>query len=65
MNTKLRKVALASFETAVRQALEIYEAEVNASGVQPRTRTTYLTHARNFVRWIEGDFKPGATLGSD
>lgn len=41
-----------------------YEKEVEdlyQKGVlQEQTMVTYLTHAHNFVRWIKGDFEPGA-----
>lgn len=41
-----------------------YEKEVedlHRTGVlQEQTMVTYLTHAHNFVRWIKGDFEPGA-----
>lgn len=46
----------------VKAALEHYETEVKASKLQPNSQRTYLLHARNFVRWIEGDFRPGGTL---
>jgi len=47
---------------AVKAALEHYGTEVKASKLQPKSQRTYLLHARNFVRWIEGDFTPGGTL---
>ena len=43
-------------------ALGRYETEVNASKLRPSAARTYLLHARNFVRWLKGDFTPGATL---
>lgn len=46
----------------VRSALKNYETEVKKSKLQPNSQRTYLLHARNFVRWIEGDFTPGGTL---
>jgi len=46
----------------VKKALERYEIEVEKSKLQPNSQQTYLLHARNFVRWIEGDFSPGGTL---
>jgi len=55
---EIRPQALA----AVKAALEQYEIEVKASKLQPNSQRTYLLHARNFVRWIEGDFRPGGTL---
>lgn len=56
--TKIRLQSLAQ----VRLALKNYEAEVKKSKLQPNSQRTYLLHARNFVRWIEGDFTPGGTL---
>lgn len=55
---EIRPEALA----AVKVALEHYETKVKASKLQPNSQRTYLLHARNFVRWIEGDFTPGGTL---
>ncbi len=46
----------------VKIVLENYEIEVNKSKLQPNSQKTYLLHARNFVRWIEGYFTPGGTL---
>jgi hypothetical protein len=41
-------------------ALRKYEAEVERAGLEDTTKRTYLLHARNFVRWLDGDFTPGA-----
>ena len=46
----------------VRSVFKNYETEVKKSKLQPNSQWTYLLHARNFVRWIEGDFTPGGTL---
>ena len=47
----------------VEGALRRYEAEVDAAMTAGRlaktTHDTYLLHARNFVRWLKGDFEPG------
>ena len=48
----------------VQEALDRYEAEVNESLLARTTKDTYLTHARNFVRWLDDDFEPGGTLSS-
>jgi len=44
---------------------ELYEHEVEErrkEGCLERpTANTYLTHARNFIRWCKGEFIPGAT----
>ncbi len=46
----------------VRDALEMYEEEVEATELMPSTKQTYLQHAKNFVRWLEDDFEPGANV---
>jgi hypothetical protein len=46
----------------VEQALRRYEQEVAAAGLKPSSAHTYILHARSFVRWLKGDFTPGATL---
>ena len=48
----------------VRDALGQYEMQVDASPLALNTKNTYLLHARNFVRWLDDDFEPGATLRS-
>ena len=50
------------FKKYVEHALREYETEVDASKLRPNARYTYLLHARNFVRWLRGDFTPGGTL---
>jgi hypothetical protein len=48
---------------AIRDAWTNYERLVSAQPLmQPKTKRTYLLHSENFVRWLEGDFVPGATL---
>ena len=44
----------------VKEALEIYRAEVDESDLAPDTKRTYLRHAETFVRWLHDDFVPGA-----
>ena len=46
----------------VKVALERYEIQVKAYKLQPNSQNTYLLHARNFIRWLEGNFTPGGTL---
>ena len=46
----------------VQAALENYEEAVNATSMTVESKKTYLLHARNFVRWLNDDFEPGATL---
>lgn len=43
----------------VQEALEKYEAVVNATKMTPSTKKTYALHSRNFVRWLADDFTPG------
>ncbi len=48
----------------VQRALAVYE-ELLASLEQTRvikesTRQTYMVHSDNFVRWMRGEFDPGA-----
>ena len=44
----------------VENLLEVYRKEVEQSGLAPDTQRTYLRHAETFVRWLAGDFEPGA-----
>lgn len=53
---------VSDFLSHVREAFEDYRAEVEASNLAPASRVTYLRHAETFVRWIEGDFQPGAQV---
>lgn len=41
---------------------EAYRAEVEASGLAPSSKNDYVMFAEMFVRWIEGEFVPGASL---
>lgn len=47
---------------AVQDALERYETEVEDSPLRRSAKDTYVLHARHFVRWLEDDFEPGASL---
>ncbi len=49
---------------AVKTALVEYEKTVQASAMTPQSKKTYLLHTNNFVRWLEDDFIPGASLTS-
>lgn len=44
----------------IEQAFEDYRREVEASALAEASQHTYLLHAGNFVRWLKGDFEPGA-----
>lgn len=47
---------------AIIAALDDYKEETLKSKLQQTSKQTYLLHANNFVRWLEGDFTPGGTL---
>ncbi|MBA7645491.1 hypothetical protein ES703_53249 [subsurface metagenome] len=55
---EIRPQALAE----VKAALERFEAEVKGSKLSKDSQQTYSSHARQFVRWLEGVFEPGGTL---
>jgi hypothetical protein len=45
----------------VEEALRAYQNEVESSKrLAPSTKRTYLSHSAEFVRWLKGDFVPGA-----
>jgi len=44
-----------------RQAAQ-YAGQVEAAGREQPTVDTYYRHAMFFIRWLEGDFQPGARL---
>ena len=46
----------------VQDLLEGYEREVEATGLQPSSKSTYILHARHFVRWLDDDFDPGSNI---
>ena len=46
----------------VQNALDAYKKEVNDTDLAPATKQTYIQHADSFVRWLNGDFKPGSRL---
>jgi Tfp pilus assembly protein PilX len=48
--------ALQEIEAALRE----YEQEVESSNMTPATQHTYLLHSENFVKWLKGEFVPGA-----
>lgn len=51
-----------AFVKLVKAALRIYEKEVKESPLKPNAKKTLIQNARSFVRWLDGDFTPGATL---
>jgi hypothetical protein len=48
--------------TDLRHQAEQYAHDVQEAGREPPTVDTYLRHAMFFIRWLEGDFRPGARL---
>ena len=46
----------------VRRAFARYCGEVETSGLTASTKRTYLLHAGNFVKWLDGSFRPGERL---
>jgi hypothetical protein len=48
--------------TEINRLLEKYMSEIESSDLKPLTANIYLTNAKNFVRWIEGEFTPGARI---
>ena len=39
----------------LRREFERYSEQVNAADLAPCTKSTYLTHADRFVRWLAGE----------
>ncbi|MDB4873386.1 MAG: hypothetical protein JWL97_4390 [Gemmatimonadales bacterium] len=39
----------------IRREYERYSELVNAADLAPSSKTTYLTHADRFVRWLAGE----------
>ncbi len=46
----------------ISRLLDMYISEIQSSELKPLAANIYLTHAKNFVRWIEGEFVPGGRL---
>lgn len=44
----------------VKDALTLYKRKVDDTNMTESTKKTYTLHAENFVRWLEGNFQPGA-----
>lgn len=44
----------------VEDALRNYEREVQSSDMTNSTKSTYVMHSTNFVRWLKGEFVLGA-----
>jgi len=48
--------------TEIQKLHDQYVQEVEFSGIKPLSMEIYKSHSKNFVRWIGGDFVPGAKL---
>lgn len=55
------KVSLPALKE-VQDAFEQYQEEVEKSPLKLSAKNTYLLHARQFVRWLDDNFTPGATV---
>ena len=45
---------------SVQKALDRYIEEVEGSRLSQNAKQTYIGHSREFVRWLDDDFEPGA-----
>jgi hypothetical protein len=54
--TRVSSEALQEIEAALRE----YEEEVESSNMSPAMQHTYLLHSEKIVRWLKGEFVPGA-----
>lgn len=43
----------------IEKAYQQYKQEIKQSKLEQSTKETYITHSRNFVRWLKKDFEPG------
>ena len=58
-----RLVGRAAASTSeLREQAKTFGREVEAAGREQSTVDTYYRHAMFFIRWLEGDFEPGARL---
>lgn len=48
----------------IRELHESYRLEIESCGIKPLSCKTYISHSANFVRWIAGEFIPGASVKS-
>jgi predicted nucleic acid-binding protein len=56
-----RPTTRGSVDTAgLRRDVLAYEAQLVEAGLGDATVATYVRHARFFIRWLEGEFEPGA-----
>ena len=59
LNRRAGRLAEAAVAGFLRDALKQYRREVEAAALQPSTKHDYQRHAEDFVRWLEGTWKPG------
>jgi hypothetical protein len=52
----------AASTSVLREQAKEYARQVEAAGREQSTVDTYYRHAMFFIRWLEGDFEPGARL---
>jgi hypothetical protein len=63
VNAGERPVPLAAASTGeLRDQAARYAAQVQGAGREQPTVDTYFRHAMFFIRWLEGEFQPGARL---
>jgi predicted nucleic acid-binding protein len=48
--------------TELEDQADLYERYLQSAALSPAAIETYVRHARFFVRWLAGDFEPGARL---
>lgn len=47
----------------LRKKLDEFEAELRAAGLRENSVETYVQRSATFMRWLEGDYKPGGPVG--
>ena len=57
---RISRQALIEVEQAFDQYREVLAELEESSTIMENTRKTYLVHSKNFVRWLRGEFDPGA-----
>ncbi len=45
--------------SGLREQLDLFDAELRAAGLAENTIRTYVDRSRYFVRWLDGDYRPG------
>lgn len=55
---EISKSALTEVESALKQ----YRDVVLKSELSPASQAIYIDHATNFVRWVKGEYIPGARV---